>query len=775
MTCVNCAKSVERSVKKLPGIDGAQVNLANELLSVSFDPALVSAEAIVGQIEKAGYGAVLADDADELEDAEAAARAAELQHQYRRLGVGIAFTLPLFILSMGRDLGLWGDWANAAWVNYLLWALATPVQFYVGWDYYTGAYKSIRNGAANMDVLVALGSSVAYVYSIAVLLTTPAQNAETVIRHGGMLMSEAAEKAASPLGHHVYFETAAVIITLIVLGKVLEARAKGQTSAAIKALIGLQPKTARVLRGGQEIDLPIKQVRRGEVVIIRAGEKIPVDGEVITGESSIDESMLTGESLPVAKTAGDTVTGATLNKNGLLTIRATRVGRESALAQIIQLVQAAQGSQAPIQTVVDRVSAVFVPAVILLALLTFGAWYAGTGDLTAALIHMIAVLVIACPCAMGLATPTAIMVGVGKGAQNGILFKNSEALQRAHGLQALILDKTGTLTRGQPSVTDILPSPGWPGRPADLLALAAGAERGSQHPLAEALVKAAQAQNLPLRAPDGFQSVTGQGVQAQFGADQVWVGRAAWLAENGYPVDEMQGPAQALESAAKTVLWVGQNQQVVGLIAVADTLKEGSREAVAALQAQGLQVVMMTGDNRAVAAAIAEQAGISRVFAEVRPEDKAAQVAALQAEGLRVGMAGDGINDAPALAQADVGLAMGTGTDVAMEAADVTLMSGDLRGLPTAIRLSRATMNTIWQNLFWAFGYNVLLIPVAAGVLSLVSFVPDFLGQLNPMLAAFAMAFSSFSVVMNSLRLLKIKGLAGGLQEGYSLLQTPHH
>lgn len=721
MHCANCVKTIERNVKKLDGIESAVVNYASEKVDIQFDSSRVSQAEIIQKIESVGYGVIL----EESEDAEALARQAELNHQYHRLWVGAIFTIPLFLLSMGRDMGFGGAWADAAWVNYLFWALATPVQFYVGWDYYVGAFKSVQNGAANMDVLVALGSSVAYFYSIPIVL------------------------GYHEWGHHVYFETAAVIITLIVVGKVLEARAKGKTSEAIKALIGLQPKTARVIRDEVEMDLPIAQVRLGEVVIVRAGEKIPVDGRVLDGSSTVDESMITGESFPVQKRAGDMVTGATLNKNGRLKLEATRVGKETVLAQIIKLVEQAQGSQAPIQAVVDRVAAVFVPVVIGLAILTFGLWFAFTGDFTAALIRTIAVLVIACPCAMGLATPTAIMVGIGKGANNGILFKNSDALQRANQLQAIIVDKTGTLTKGEPTVTDMVCSP--KSTEIDLLRLAASAERGSEHPLGEAILKAAQAQNLPLAEPSDFQAITGRGIEAQIEGQQVLVGNLALLQERNIHLNGLS--AEHLQSQAKTVMWVALDGQAIGLIAVADTVKDGSKEAVQALHRAGIQVVMMTGDNHATAEAIAREVGITRIFAEVRPEDKAAKVAQLQAEGYQVGMVGDGINDAPALAQADVGLAIGTGTDIAIETADVTLMSGDLRALPKAIHLSHATMQTIWQNLFWAFGYNALLIPVAAGMLTLVSFAPDFLQQLNPMLAAFAMSFSSVSVISNSLRL----------------------
>ncbi len=726
MTCTNCALTVGRALRKVEGVLDADVNFASERAIVTV-AAGVPREALVAAVEKAGYGVVQAGDEDTLEDAEQAAREAEIRHQERRLLVGALFTLPLFLLSMGRDLGILGHWAHAGWVNYLFWALATPVQFYVGWDYYVGAYKALRNGAANMDVLVALGSSVAYLYSIPITL--------------GLLPG------------HVYFETAAAIITLIVAGKLLEVRAKGRTSAAIKKLMGLRAKTARVIRDGVEVDIPVAQVRVGDEVIVRPGEKIPVDGVVLEGHSAVDESMITGESLPVDKLPGMEVIGATINKQGLLKFRALRVGRETALAQIIRLVEQAQGSKAPIQKIADQVAAVFVPVVIAIAVVVFFIWLAATGDFTTALVRMIAVLVIACPCAMGLATPTAIMVGMGKGAEAGILFKNSEALERAHKLTAVVLDKTGTLTRGEPGVTDIVVGEHTNLGETDLLALAASAERGSEHPLGQAIVSAARTRGVALAEPQGFEAITGQGVRARVEGRQVLVGNAALMQANGVRLNGLDAAAERLQGEAKTAMWLAVDGQASSLIAVADTIKETSAAAVQRMHALGLTVVMMTGDNQATASAIARTLGIDRVFAEVKPGDKAAYVRRLQEEGYFVGMVGDGINDAPALAQADVGIAIGTGTDVAMEAADVTLMSGDLLGVPRAIDLSKATMRTIKENLFWAFGYNTVLIPVAAGILAPFSWAPPILQQLHPILAALAMAFSSVSVVSNSLRL----------------------
>jgi Cu+-exporting ATPase len=738
MTCANCAATIQRRLNKSDGVLEATVNYASERAIVRYVPGVTNRDELVAAVRKAGYDVVAApaDAADE-QDAESAARAAELRHQQTRLLVGVIFSLPLFILSMGRDFGLIGEWAHAPWVNWLFFALATPVQFYVGWDYYVGGYKSLRNGSANMDVLVAMGSSVAYFYSVAVLI--------------GLTMGTHA------LGHHVYFETSAVIITLIVLGKLLEVRAKGRTSEAIKKLIGLQAKTARIVRDGVEQDVPIAQVLQGDTVIVRPGEKIPVDGTVIDGHSAVDESMITGESLPVDKGVGDTVIGATINKQGLLKFEATKVGKATALAQIIRLVEQAQGSRAPIQRVVDQVSAYFVPAVVVLALITFGVWYLAGAGFVPALTRLVAVLVIACPCAMGLATPTSIMVGVGKGAEAGILFKNSAALEQAQKLNAIVLDKTGTITNGKPAVTDVVVSSEATLQRNDLLRLAASAERGSEHPLGESIVIAAQQAGLILSEPTTFEGIAGHGIAAQVDGRQILLGNLRLMEREAVALNGLGPKAEGLQAEAKTAMWLAVDGQASALIGVADTIKAGSQEAVAALHKQGLLVVMMTGDNQATADAIAAEVGIDRVFAEVLPGDKAAHVARLQAEGYRVGMVGDGINDAPALAQADVGIAIGTGTDVAMETADVTLMRGDLRSVPQAIKLSKATMRNIHENLIWAFGYNVALIPIAAGVLAPFAWAPDFLRQLHPILAAGAMAFSSISVVSNALRLRRVK------------------
>jgi len=725
MTCARCAANVERTLnKKVPGVAQASVNFGTETLSVDYDPAQTSLEDMAQAVKNAGYELILPAEGEAvMEDAEAQARAAELAAQRRFFWVGVAFTLPLFVISMSRDFGLLGAWAGAAWVNWLFFALATPVQFYTGGGFYVGGYKSVKGGAANMDVLVALGSSAAYFYSIAVLLVPG-------------------------LGHHVYFETSAVIITLIKLGKLLEAKAKGQASAAIRKLMDLAPKMARVIdENGNEKQVPAGSVQKGQTVVVKPGEAIPVDGTVLSGDSAVNESAMTGESIPVDKHQGDQVFGATVNQQGLLKIKATGVGSETALAQIIRLVRQAQGSKPAIQRLADQVSAVFVPTIIILALITLVVWWIMTGQFVPAMIRMVAVLVIACPCALGLATPTAIMVGTGKGAGLGILFKNSEALETAHKLTMVMLDKTGTITKGEPQLTDWLPL-GLGGDEA--LSLAASTESGSEHPIAQAVVVGAKDKGAAISEPSGFKAVSGHGVEASVDGRKVRVGKPSWFPQAGAQVEQ---EVARLSSEGKTVMLVEVNDQVAGILAVADQEKPHARQAISDLKQMGITPVMITGDNRLAAAAVASRVGIDQVVAEVLPENKEAQVRAAQEGGAVVAMVGDGINDAPALARADVGIAIGTGTDVAMEASDVTLVGGELTGVSRAIKLSKATMATIKQNLFWAFFYNAALVPVAAGVLHQVTWLPIFIRDLHPVLAAGAMAFSSVTVVTNSLRL----------------------
>jgi Cu+-exporting ATPase len=740
MTCANCVATVERVLRKTEGVEEATVNYGTERAMVRFDPDLVTVDGLAAAVERAGYGVVLVDDAEDagaLDEAESIARAAEIAEQQRKFLTGVLFAAPLFALSMARDFGLLGPWAHAPWVNWLMFALATPVQFYVGWDYYVGGWKALRNGAANMDVLVALGSSVAYGYSIviAALLT---------------LGSTAA-------GEHVYFETAALIITLIKLGKLLEVRAKGETGTAIRELMDLQPPVARRERGGMEEEVPVDEVAVGDVLVVRPGDRLPVDGTVVDGWSSVDESMLTGESLPVDKQAGDAVVGGTVNRTGSFRMRATRVGSDTALAHVVRLVREAQGSRAPIQALADRVAAVFVPVVIAAALVTFAIWWLAVGaPLTDSVIRLVAVLVIACPCALGLATPTAVMAGTGRAARRGVLFRTSEALERARDVGVVVLDKTGTITRGEPAVQAVAASEGEEGA---LLRAAASAERRSEHPIAVAIVDEARARVLDLSEPGSFEAFPGRGIEARVEGRPVLVGTRALIASrlDAEQVRSWEARAQEMEKRALTVVWVAGGTAVLGLVGVADAVKAGSREAITALREAGLRVVMLTGDSWNVAEQIAASVGIDEVRAEVLPADKAAAVAELRdASGVPVAMVGDGINDAPALARADVGIAIGTGTDVAMETADVVLMRGDLRAVPEALALSRRTMKTIEQNLFWAFFYNSALIPVAAGALYSLTFLPMMLRALHPILAALAMAFSSVSVVFNSLRLRRV-------------------
>jgi Cu+-exporting ATPase len=731
MTCANCASNIERALnKKVPGVMNASVNFATERVTLEYIPAVSTLDDIMAAIEKAGYGAIPPDEIFGEEDAESLARTAEIKDQTRKFLIGLIFAFPLFVLSMSRDFGFIGAWSHAPWVNWLFFGLATPVQFYTGFDYYVGGFKSLKNRSANMDVLIALGSSVAYFYSLVVLLFPS-------------------------VGEHVYFETSAVIITLIKLGKMLEARTKGKTGGAIRKLIGLQPKTATVFEGGAEKEIALTQVKVDDLVLVRPGERIPVDGVILEGESAIDESMLSGEPLPVDKAAGDMVAGGTINGEGLLKFKATRVGKETALAQIIKLVQEAQGSKAPIQALADKVAAVFVPAVIMIAFVTMAVWWGITGEFVPAMIRLVAVLVIACPCALGLATPTAIMAGTGKGAEKGILFKNSTALENATKLDTIVLDKTGTITIGKPAVGDmVLLDPGLDSE-SYLLKLAASIETGSEHPIGKAIVNEARTRGMELWNPDNFKAHRGFGVEARVDGSTIKLGKPNWFRDLGIDIGAAANQINAFQSEGNTVMVLVRENKLSGLISVSDTLKPESAEAIQQLHNQKLKVVMLTGDNIQTARAIASQVNVDEVFAEVRPEEKSLKVKALQEKNEKVGMVGDGINDAPALAQADIGFAIGTGTDVAIETGDVILASGSLTGISKSIEISKKTMHTVKQNLFLAFCYNTVLIPIAAGVLAPFEFLPLLLRQLHPILAALAMALSSISVVTNSLRLYK--------------------
>src|SRR5215216_6181713 len=736
LSCASCVGRVERAVKKVPGIVDVTVNLATEKATVEYLAGEIDVGTIERAIEDAGYGLVREEEAS-VEDVH--------EREYRKLKsdflLAAALTVLILLGSLPHMLGLMLPFPTG-WLNLALLLLATPVQFWAGWRFYRGAWGALKHGQANMNTLVVMGTSAAYLYSVVATLAP---------------QLFAAGRA------DVYFDTSALIITLILLGRLLEARAKGHTNEAIKKLAGLQAKTARVVRGGEELDVPVESVEIGEVVVVRPGEKIPVDGRVVSGESAVDESMITGESIPVMKREDDEVIGATMNTRGSFRFEATKVGQDTALYQIMRIVEEAQGSKAPIQRLADRISAVFVPAVIGVAAVTFVVWLllGPAPALTFALLNTVAVLIIACPCAMGLATPTSVMVGTGKGAEAGILIRGGEALEGAHKLDTVVLDKTGTLTRGEPQLTDVVVENGI--REEELFRLVASAERTSEHPLGEAIVRGAKNRGLPLSEADAFEAVSGGGIRARVDGLEVLMGSRRFLSEAGVSEDDLLPEAEELAREGKTPIFVAVDGEPAGLVAVADVVRDESREAVERLHSLGLEVAMLTGDNRRTAEAIAQKLGIDRVVAEVRPEDKANEVKRLQAEGKQVGMVGDGINDAPALAQADVGIAIGTGTDVAMETADVTLISGDVRGVARAMGLSKATVRNIKQNLFWAFAYNVALIPVAAGVLYplfsdgsvpwVLSPVLGEYGFLNPVLAAVAMALSSVTVVSNALRL----------------------
>ena len=749
MTCAACVFHVENALKGVSGVVEATVNLATEKATVEYTAGTVDNEGFRQAITKAGYQVTGTSDGpmDAKEELERLSKVKEIQALRRR-----------FLLSAaGGILLLLGAFGPFPWVPplmklgfypFLLWAVATPVQFWAGWSFYTSGFGALRHGTANMHTLIAIGTTTAYLFSAAVVLL-------------GALAPEFL--AQQGIGREVYFDTASIIIALILLGRYLEARARGSTSEAIRRLIGLRPNTARVIRDGQEIDVPVETVGVGDFILVRPGEKIPVDGEVTEGISTVDESMLTGESMPVDKDPGKQVFGATINKFGTFKLRATKVGKDTVLAQIIQLVEDAQGSKAPIQRLADQVAAYFVPAVIVIALAAFLFWMllGPAPALTFAVLVFVAILIIACPCALGLATPTAIIVGTGRGAEQGVLIRSAQALEITHRVNVVVLDKTGTLTTGKPVVTDLLPSGV---SEVDLLRLAASLERGSEHPLGEAIVQEARSRNLELETTRGFEALPGRGVQAQLNGYVLRMGNIALMEANGIALDGLVEKAQAMAAQGKTTMYLSAGDKAVGVIAVADTPKENSRESVAQLRAMGLEVVMLTGDNAQTAQAIAKQLGVYNVEAEVLPADKVEVVRRLQSQGKVVAMVGDGINDAPALVQADVGMSMGAGTDVAMESADITLMRSDVASVIGAINLSRATIRTIKQNLFWAFVYNILLIPVAAGVLypvfGAMGGVPDGLGFffgeqgfLNPVLAALAMAFSSVTVVTNSLRL----------------------
>jgi len=799
MTCVNCAAAIQKDISKLAGVRSTNVNFANEKAVIEFDPSTVGLDRFVETIRESGYTPVTdrmtipvidldASRVQELEHiissldgvlkaiANSGAETVEVEYipgqiglrDVRRVIEKAGFRLPsqeegrsaldiekearekelaelrnkLIVSAVLSALVLIGSFQDmlplieiiprrTMW--FILFLLTTPVQFWAGRHFYQNAWASIRHGSTNMNTLVVVGTTAAYAYS-ALLTFFP-----EVLGHYG-----------SQGG--AYYDTAAIIITLILFGKYLEARAKSRAGEAIKKLMGLQPRTARIVRDGKELDITIEEVETGDKIVVRPGEKIPVDGIVLNGYSSVDESMLTGESLPAEKKTGDVVIGATINKTGTFTFEATKVGKDTMLSQIIRMVQEAQGSKAPIQRLADYISSIFVPTVISIGLVTFVLWYIfGSAEtrFTFALLNFIAVLIIACPCAMGLATPTAIMVGTGKGAEQGTLFKNAESLERAQKIDTIVLDKTGTLTRGEPKVTDIVRN-GMSER--DILFLAGSAEKGSEHPLGEAIVRAAAEKGILLEQADEFEALPGHGIRARLNGQDIVLGNERLMTERGFDFTPFKSAAENLSSHGKTPMFIAIDGKSAGIIAVADTLKEHSKEAVTELKALGLQVVMLTGDNRRTAQAIADELGINRVLSEVLPQDKLDMVKKLQSEGRVVAMVGDGINDAPALTQSDVGIAIGTGTDVAIEASDVTLVKDDLRAVATAMRLSRQTMKTIRLNLFWAFFYNVIGIPIAAGAL-----YPSFGILLNPMFASAAMAFSSVSVVSNSLRLRRFR------------------
>jgi Cu+-exporting ATPase len=724
MSCISCAKTIENTLSYYEGVYKATLNFATEKLTVEYNPQQISVASIKKIIKDVGYQVVEPEKtAAGTEDAESKARNRHIQRLKYLLATSVALSVPTVLL-------MWFPILPMTQNNFLQFLLATPVQFVVGWTFYVGTYKGLRNKTANMDTLVAMGTSTAWIYSTIVTF------APSVFPGAG-----------------VFFDTSTMIMSFILLGKLLDAIAKGRTSEAIRKLMGLQAKTARVVRNGEEQEIPVEDVQVGDTVFVRPGEKIPVDGTVVEGYSGVDEKVITGESIPVEKKQGDQVVGATLNKTGVLKFKATKVGKDTVLAQIINMVEDALTSKAPVQRLADIAAGYFVPAIITTATLSALAWYFLTADFIFALTVFIAVLIVACPCALGLATPTAIMVGVGKGAENGILIKSGEALETAHKLQAVVFDKTGTLTKGEPEVTDIIPA----GNPktlseTQLLQLAATAEKNSEHPLGEAIVKKASGQGIKVEDPEYFNAIPGQGVEVKHNGDRILLGNRKLMETSNIDVGKLEAEMKALEEDGKTAMLLAVNGKPAGLIAVADTLKENSTEAVKTLRKMGLEVVMITGDNKRTADAIARQAGVDRVLAEVLPGEKAAEIKRLQAEGKVVAMVGDGINDAPALAQANIGIAVGSGTDVALETGDIVLIKNDLRDVVVGIQLSKATMRKIRQNLFWAFFYNIALVPLAAG-----AFYPILHVLFDPVYAAAAMASSSVTVVTNASLLKRFK------------------
>jgi Cu+-exporting ATPase len=734
MTCAACASAIERTVRKLPGVDSVSVNLATEKALVSYDSALLRLSEIKQAITKAGYVPLAIETAARAVDEHKAAKEREIRVLWIKFIISAAFSVPLLYIAMGAMLG-WPIPAAIDAMNYplryaLLELLLVVPVIAAGYRFYVVGFKAILHRSPNMDSLIAMGTSAAVLYSAYSLFGIAGGDFRAV--------------------ENLYFETAGVIITLILLGKALEAVTKGRTSESIKKLMGLQPRTATVIQNGLEMEIPIGEVEEGDIIRVRPGEKIPVDGEVVGGRTAVDESMLTGESMPVEKEIGDKVIGASINKNGSITFRATRVGADTVLSRIIKLVEDAQGSKAPIAQMADIVSGYFVPVVFVIAVAAAVTWLLLGHSVVFALTVFVAVLTIACPCALGLATPTAIMVGTGKGAEHGVLIKSGAALETAHGIDTIVFDKTGTITKGSPEVTDIVKAGDF--QTDEILALAASAEKGSEHPLGEAIVRAAEAKGLALADAEDFVAVPGHGIEATISGRRVLLGNARHMASHAIDTGAAAGDADRLSGEGKTPMYIAVDGKFAGLVAVADVVKESSARAIAALHGMGIQVAMITGDSKRTAAAIAAQVGIDRVLAEVLPQDKALEVKQLQAEGRKVAMVGDGINDAPALAQADIGIAIGSGTDVAMESADIVLMRSDLMDVPTAIRLSKNVIRNIKQNLFWAFGYNVLGIPVAAGLLY------AFGGPLlNPIIAAAAMSMSSVSVLTNALRLKRFR------------------